>query len=314
MMRCTYLPPRTALAALAILLASAGERGLAAAAEPPVPEGQESPQVEEATAGGSAKQQEQPAPEKPAADRPAEGEPERELRLPPGGSDARAFQAWRMIRQEQYEPAEALLKRVLEQYPDYSQAQFFLGVCYKQQRDHARARRAFERVLEMDVPFHQDEATYYFYGWSLYWLGELDEARAAFEKHIEASPHEPDSHFALGLIDYDENKLDAAEKRFRKSLELLDRMSRTNPQRYRGRLNAVSKAHVRLADVHVRRGELQEARKELELAIDIWPRYPEPYYKLSRVLFRLGEREAARQMAERHQTLLRMQGNTNDGG
>jgi Tfp pilus assembly protein PilF len=55
----------------------------------------------------------------------------------------------------------------------------------------------------------------------------------------------------------------------------------------------VSKAHARLADVYIRRDDLAAARVELEAATSLWPQHYAAFYKLSRVLNRLGESEAA---------------------
>ena len=60
-----------------------------------------------------------------------------------------------------------------------------------------------------------------------------------------------------------------------------------------GRVKDVAKAHARLADVHLRRDELDAARSELRTATILWPQHYTAFYKLSRVLNRLGDRAAA---------------------
>ncbi len=136
--------------------------------------------------------------------------------------------------------------------------------------------------MELAPEYHP---TYHFRGWCLYWLGETGPARAAFKEHLRHAPTEGDSHFGLGVIDLDEDRLDDAERRFRRAIEL----QAGNPRRGKD----VSKAHARLADIHIRRDDLPAARAELIAATGLWPEHYAAFYKLSRVLRRLGEDEAA---------------------
>ncbi|MHC4102923.1 MAG: hypothetical protein ACYSW1_18815 [Planctomycetota bacterium] len=94
-------------------------------------------------------------------------------------------------------------------------------------------------------------------------------------------------HFGLGLIDLDEDRLEPAEQRFRRAIEL----QADDPRRRKD----VSKAHARLADVYIRRDEIEAARAELEIATKLWPQHYTAFYKRSRVLNRLGQTEAAQQ-------------------
>lgn len=229
------------------------------------------------------------------------------LKIPPQ-DDVRMMQAWGLIAQRQYERAEVILAEVLVEYPDASQAEFFLGVSYQKQKDYERARRQFERVIASGVPFERDEVVFYFYGWGLYWLGQLEASREAFETFKESTPQEADVWFALGLIDYDEDKLDAAEANFKHALSLHEAMALENSQRYRSRLQAVAKCHGRLADVYIRREQLDSARDSLRTAIELWPRNHQPYYKLYRVLTRLGDEAGAERALATHQRRLREQG------
>ena len=194
----------------------------------------------------------------------ADAAPEPEaLRLPPE-DDGRVMQAWSLIVRGQYEQAERLLGQVLAAYPDCSQAAFFLGVSYQKQKDYVRARRQFEEVIASGVPFERDETVYYFYGWSLYWLGEREAAREAFETHLAAAPGWEDSLFALGLISFEEDRL-------------------------------------------------EDARAELQTSIDLWPIYPHTYYKLYRVLTRLGDEEGAEAARRTYEMRLRGYVGEDDG-
>lgn len=190
--------------------------------------------------------------------------------------------AFVLISRGQTDAARARLEAHLAGHPDDGQARFLLGLTYHREKRYALARPHFEAAAELEPDYHP---TYHFLGWCLYYLGDMPASRAAFEEHLRRVPGEGDSHFGLGLIALDEDRLADAEIRFRRAIEL----QASNP----GRRRDVSKAHARLADVHIRRDELEAARRELETATALWPQHYTAFYKLSRVLNRLGERDAA---------------------
>lgn len=188
----------------------------------------------------------------------------------------------RLIAGGQNQTARTRLEAFVAQNPDDGQAAFLLGLTYHREKRYALAEPWFTAALRLEPGYY---TTYHFLGWCLYYLGDMAGSRAAFERHLEFAPDEGDSHFALGLIALDEDRLDDAERRFRTAIEL----QRDNP----GRRRDVSKAHARLADVYIRRDQVQEAKAELLLATELWPQHYTAFYKLSRVLNRLGENEAA---------------------
>ncbi len=98
-------------------------------------------------------------------------------------------------------------------------------------------------------------------------------------------PDEGDSIFGLGLVALEADRLDEAERRFRRAIEV----QAPDPRRRK----EVAKAHARLGDVYLRRDELEAARAELDTAVRLWPQHYTAFFKLSRVLTRLGEQAAA---------------------
>ena len=196
----------------------------------------------------------------------------------------------KLIGQQQTEAARDRLTPYLQQHAEDGRAEFLMGLSYHREKRYTQARPRFERAVELAPDYHP---AYHFLGWCLYYLGELSPARAAFERHLDWMPNEGDSHFGLGLIDLDEDRLDAAEQRFRRAIEL----QADDPRDRRD----VSKAHARLADVYIRRDEVEAARAELEIATELWPQHYTAFYKLSRVLNRLGETEAAQQAFRQYQ-------------
>jgi Tfp pilus assembly protein PilF len=219
----------------------------------------------------------EPAAPPPAATAPAPVAP---AKPPPLGPELTAIA--QAIGQQQTAAARRSLEAYLQQHPADGRAEFLVGLSYHREKHYALARPHFERAIELTPAYH---TTYHFLGWCLYYLGEMPAARAAFEAHLAHMPDEGDSHFGVGLIDLDEDRLDDAERRFRHAIELqADNAARRKD---------VSKAHARLGDVYLRRGDLAAARAELETATRLWPQHYTAFYKLSRVLNRLGEPEAA---------------------
>ena len=80
-----------------------------------------------------------------------------------------------------------------------------------------QAREHFEEALALEPDY---PPAIYFHGWALYYTGEMAAARLAFRNHLSRQPDVGDSHFALGLIAFDENDLEEAETRFRRAIEL----------------------------------------------------------------------------------------------
>jgi tetratricopeptide (TPR) repeat protein len=200
----------------------------------------------------------------------------------PAVLDAELGAIFGLIQQRQTDAARRQLDAYVKEHPDEGRAAFLLGLSHHREKRYARARPHFERAVEQAPSYHP---TYHFLGWCTYYMGETAASRRAFEQHLAYVPTEGDSHFAIGLIDFDEDRLDDAQQRFRRAIEL--------QQGNTGRRADVSKAHARLADVYIRRDELAAARAELETATQLWPQHYAAFYKLSRVLTRLGETEAA---------------------
>jgi tetratricopeptide (TPR) repeat protein len=208
----------------------------------------------------------------------------------PGPADAEAQDLGKdlapflqLVRQGRTDAARSQLESYRREHPGNGRAAFVLGLTYHREKRYALARPLFEEAARLDPGYH---TTYHFLGWCLYYLGEPDASRAAFEKHL-TFVDEGDSHFGIGLIDMDRDDLDAAEARFRRSIAI--------QQDDESRRRELSKAHARLGDVYLRRDDLQGAKAELLLATELWPQHYTAYFKLSRVLARLGEAEAADQ-------------------
>lgn len=196
-----------------------------------------------------------------------------------------------LIRRGRYAEARQRLEPVVALHPGWARASFYLGLTYHEEHRYGRAVELFRHALEADPEYHTPRV---YLGWALYYLGDLDQAREALDAFLAVKPGYADAIFALGLIDYDEDDVDAARRHFEQAARLA---------REAGDASTEAKALARLADVRVRMGRWGEARKELERSIELDPDNYEVYYKLSRVLQRLGDTEGAERARARHQAI-----------
>lgn len=193
-----------------------------------------------------------------------------------------------MISQQRFIEARAMLALYLKRQQKAAPTEFLYGLSYQKEKRYELARPYFESSIDIDPGYRP---AWYFYGWCLYYLGEAEKSRAAFERHLTMDPLEGDSHYGIALIDMDENKLDDAQWHFEQAIEL----QQNNPRRVR----EVAKAHARLGDIYALRDDLVKAKEELVIATEMWPMHYEAQFKLGRVLYRLGEDEAAEAAMQR---------------
>jgi len=106
---------------------------------------------------------------------------------------------------------EALTKRKDEPTAIYGLGRAQIGLARFQD-----ARATFERYLQLR---HDDASAHYALGFALQALQENPEARYHFEQSIALQPVQTEAYLQLGLLDLDENNLDAAGSRFHHVLE-----------------------------------------------------------------------------------------------
>jgi tetratricopeptide (TPR) repeat protein len=236
--------------------------------------------------GGAAAPASAPAPA--AAPAPA-GEAPSATSMPFAGEMTRCLD---LIKAKHYDAARARLEPIVLVNPKWARAHFLLALSYHEEQRYAAARPLFERALALDP---DENAIYPFYGWCLYYLGELDLSRKQFETYLKISPGYPDALYALGLIAFDQGDLDTAAKRF---TETIARSQAGRDPRTEG------KALARMADIDIQNGKLETARDELRRAVALRPDAYEAYFKLSRVLERLGDHEGAERARAMHDMIL----------
>jgi tetratricopeptide (TPR) repeat protein len=191
-------------------------------------------------------------------------------------------------------PADALreLQPLVQDHPDSATLHHHLGLAYEKQQRYELGAERFGRALELDPRLHEARAPL---GWCLYYLGRLDSSREVFERYLAIVPTDAGALLALGLIEFDADRIDTARSRFLQAIELT-----------RVRDDVVTQAllRARLADVEQRAGQLEAARRLLVVAIKLDPHNQSYYYKLARVLQRIGDADGARRVLARRDEIL----------
>jgi tetratricopeptide (TPR) repeat protein len=195
-----------------------------------------------------------------------------------------------LIERGKYDDARRRTGALLEQAPEDARLVLLLGLTYHKQRRYMAARPHFERARALAPELHVVD---HFMGYCLYYVGDLDGARDAFERHLAADPDEADSHFGLGLVEMEEGRLDEAEARFHRAITLTERLRTTRPAAFASRRLDLAKSYARLADVHLARGDAAAARDALVRAVEINPALYAAWFRLSTVHRRLGDDAAA---------------------
>jgi tetratricopeptide (TPR) repeat protein len=205
--------------------------------------------------------------------------------------DAGLVPAFRLIRAGRYaearRAAEAYIASGTAAHP--GQAQFILGLVQHRQRLYDTAHAHFASALELEPEY---VTAWFFDGFALFNLGRLQEARAAFETYLARGPEDAEAVFGLGLVALEQDRVDDAERLFLRAIAL-GQAKGLAPVISEDASEDVARYYARLADVHLRRGDLPRARAALERSVELWPGHFEPWHKLAGVLRRLGDTAGA---------------------
>ncbi|MCB9914872.1 MAG: tetratricopeptide repeat protein [Planctomycetes bacterium] len=213
--------------------------------------------------------------------------------------DPRMDAALKLVGARDWAAARAQLEAIAADRPQDARAAFLVGYTHHKEKRYAQARPWLERALELGPGFDRARSVFYVYGWCLWYLGEVDGARAAFEAYLELDPEERDAWFGLGLTAIQQGRLDDAARDLQRSVELVEALA---AQRGVDAQLAqdLAKAENALADVALARDDLAGARQHLTRAVGAWRDGYEAWFKLSRVLTRLGDDEAAAEALRQH--------------
>lgn len=143
-----------------------------------------------------------------------------------------------------------------------------------------RARESFERNLAASTLNPADAEAHYNLGLIYQERGQLDEAKACFQRAIEIRPDEADAHYQLGRIAREEGRLAEAISHF-------DAVVRESAE------HSQNEVWREIGATYFQAGQLEDARAAFERFIAKRPSDAEGRYRYGLTLYRLGRREEA---------------------
>lgn len=207
--------------------------------------------------------------------------------------DVRVMVAARLLFEGRLEDAATVAGTVVAQRPDCDRGKFMLGLIRHKQQRYDDARPLLEAAMLSKQPFPERDHTSYYLGWCCYHMKDLKAAKQYFEIHVAHWPNYDDSHFGLGVIALDEDRLDDAEAALTTALRLQDSLEAQNAADRKSR----SKTMARLGDVAARQKKLDLAITRYESAVAAWPDHPEAWAALAK-LYRSAGKEADAKRAD----------------
>lgn len=195
------------------------------------------------------------------------------------------------IREGRHDDVRRLVEPALREHPDWRDGHLHLALSHYRRKHWTPADRHFGEVLRIDPDFHRARLLS---GWCRYYLGELSAARERLERYRTTDPDSWEAALALGLVEFDEDRIDVARALLTRALALAGKES--------SRTRALIR--TRLADVLLRGGEPEKAREHLLAAVSLDPDAAKAFFKLSRVLALLGDHEGSSRAADRHAALV----------
>ena len=177
----------------------------------------------------------------------------------------------------------SVVNELLRQNPESAPIHALKGKLTFQAGKFLDAEQAFRKALEID-PYMTDAHNYL--GVTLTALGRYDEAEAEYRKALEDAAYPTPEHvyLNLGILYATQNRDDEAIATLRRAVEI-------NPRFYKG--------HFELAAVLDRKGNVEEAAREYEVASPAYRSVGEFHYRLGFAYYRLGHVDKARDSLHR---------------
>ena len=190
-----------------------------------------------------------------------------------------ANQGVRALNAGEIETALGLLKRALRKNPKNANAANLMGQIYFHDlRDHEEAMKAFRVVLESN-PDHLD--THYQIGWLRFEQEKLEEAEVHLRKCLSMDPEHGNCSYFLGCIEHQKANRKRANDLYRAAI-------RMEPRKVR--------SFLALADLYQEAGATEEARAVLEEGIRLNPDSGSARMTLGQLLMERGEPSKAAQL------------------
>ena len=150
----------------------------------------------------------------------------------------------------------ASFKRAIDLKGDYAEAYNNLGAVYIKLERWNDALEPLRKAAD-DVLYLTPEYSFTNLGWVYYKLGDKTKALDYYKRALRFNNNLPITHYDIGLLYYEDRKLDFAHESFTKAVSLIDDFA---------------EPHYYLGLIYKLTGRNEEARKELKKAI----KYAEP--------------------------------------
>jgi tetratricopeptide (TPR) repeat protein len=158
-----------------------------------------------------------------------------------------------LYQQKEYDEALKEYQRILTENQDLYQVYDKIGLCYYRLNDIENATEAFKLMLEKE-PQSQDTlinlSAIYFE------KGDLEEGMKYFEQLDEKSLEDPSLFYNIGILLFENRQIDMA-------IDYLQKCLAVDPRYVNG--------YYQLALVYLNKGDLEEAKKNLEKVIKLAP-------------------------------------------
>lgn len=207
----------------------------------------------------------------------------------------------RMLAERQYDTAIQILDPIIKANPGLHKPRMLLALAHHKSKRYAQARPMWEDLLKTGPAFEKADGSFYYYGWCLYYLGEPEHGRAAFQAYLDVSGSEADDcYFGIGLCGIELGELEDAKKHLTIALDLIEKGIAKDPRMAPRLSQPFAKTHARLGEVAMLNNELKVARDHLIIAVDRMPQAHEAWFLLSRTYTRLGEDDLAEHAKKQH--------------
>jgi Tfp pilus assembly protein PilF len=169
---------------------------------------------------------------------------------------AEAFRAKNLLPETERELLEALRLQ-----PSHHEARLSLGVTYLQMERWNDAAAEFQKLAE-DPTFVRPSRALVNMGWAHYKSGDLEGAKASFERALSSDASNHVAHLDLGIVYYDKGELVEAIRHFEEAVNLVAE----RPVKVFG--PAEAEARYRMAQAYLRLGQRDRAVETLRVAVE----------------------------------------------
>lgn len=206
-----------------------------------------------------------------------------------------------LMSQRQFDAMVQILDPIVKAEPELGRPRMLLALAHHKSKRYAMARPHWEAVLRGGPVFDTASGAIYLYGWCLYYLGEPEHSREAFQAFLDVTGQEhDDAYFGMGLCDIELSELERAEENLTTALQLIEKNVARDPRLAQRLAHPFAKTHTRLGEVAMLNNELETARDHLIAAVNRMPPAYEAWFLLSRVYTRLGDDDLAEHAKKQH--------------